>query len=68
MRMRTKAAWSLAVAVCFALFTAVSAGAQTVTTGDISGTIVDAQGGVLPGAFTLISILRRFLSGSGFVE
>jgi hypothetical protein len=50
MKMRTKAAWSLAVAVCFALFTAIPAVAQTVTTGDISGTVVDAQGGVLPGA------------------
>jgi hypothetical protein len=51
MKLCTKAVWSLAAAVCFALLCAASAaGAQTVTTGDISGTVVDTQGGVLPGA------------------
>ncbi len=50
MKLCTKAAWSLAAAFCFALLCVTSAGAQTVTTGDISGTVVDGQGGVLPGA------------------
>ena len=50
MRLCTKAVWSLAVAFCLALLCVTSAGAQTVTTGDIAGTVVDGQGGVLPGA------------------
>jgi len=50
MKLRTKAVWSLAVAVCLTLICAVSATAQTVTTGNIAGTVTDAQGGVLPGA------------------
>jgi len=50
MKLRTKAVWSLAAALCLALLSAVPAGAQTVTTGNITGTVSDAQGGVLPGA------------------
>ena len=50
MKLRTKAVWSLAVACCMALLLATPAAAQTVTTGNIAGTIADAQGGVLPGA------------------
>ena len=50
MKLRTKAVWSLAVALCCALLCVTPAGAQTVTTGNITGTVVDAQGGVLPGA------------------
>ena len=50
MKLRTKAVWSLAVALCFALICAVPLSAQTVTTGNITGTVTDAQGGVLPGA------------------
>jgi hypothetical protein len=50
MRLCTKAVWSLSVALCLALLCVSSASAQTVTTGDIAGTVVDAQGGVLPGA------------------
>src|SRR6188474_3054448 len=50
MRLCTKAVWSLSVALCLALLCVSSAGAQTVTTGDIAGTVVDGQGGVLPGA------------------
>ena len=50
MKLRTKAVWSLAVACCMALLLASPAAAQTITTGNITGTISDAQGGVLPGA------------------
>src|SRR4029453_13157679 len=50
MKLRSKAAWSLAVAFCFALILAGPAGAQTLTTGNITGPVTDAQGGVLPGA------------------
>jgi carboxypeptidase family protein len=50
MKLRTKAVWSLAVACCCALLMAAPAAAQTVTTGNIAGTIADVQGGVLPGA------------------
>ncbi|MEO6237520.1 MAG: carboxypeptidase regulatory-like domain-containing protein, partial [Vicinamibacterales bacterium] len=46
----TKGGWSLVAALCFALFAAIPADAQTVTTGNITGTVTDAQGGVLPGA------------------
>jgi hypothetical protein len=45
---RRKAAWGLAVGVLLALLPAV-AGAQT-ETGRLSGTVVDEQGAVLPGA------------------
>jgi hypothetical protein len=55
MKLRTKAVWSLAVAVCCALLLASPAAAQTVTTGNIAGTVSDAQGGVLPGA-TVIAV------------
>jgi hypothetical protein len=50
MRLCTKAGWSLPVALCLALLWAVGASAQTVTTGNIAGTVTDTQGGVLPGA------------------
>src|SRR5687767_7104875 len=50
MKLRTKAVWSLVVALCFALICAAPLSAQTVTTGNIAGTVTDAQGGVLPGA------------------
>ena len=55
MKLRTKAVWSLAVAVCCALLLASPAAAQTVTTGNIAGTVSDAQGGVLPGA-TVVAV------------
>jgi len=50
MKLRTKAVWSLAIAFFLTLISMTPAAAQTVTTGDIAGTITDAQGGVLPGA------------------
>jgi Carboxypeptidase regulatory-like domain len=50
MRLRTKAVWSLPMVLCLLLSIAVSAAAQTVTTGNIAGEVIDAQGGVLPGA------------------
>jgi hypothetical protein len=50
MKLRTKAVSILSVAFCVALLCATSAVAQTVTTGNITGTVTDAQGGVLPGA------------------
>jgi hypothetical protein len=50
MRLRTKAVWSLAAAMCLALLVSAPLAAQTVTTGNISGAVTDAQGGVLPGA------------------
>lgn len=50
MRLRTKAVWSLAAALCLSLFVSAPLAAQTVTTGNIIGTVTDAQGGVLPGA------------------
>ncbi len=50
MRLRTKAVWSLAAALCLMLLASSPLAAQTVTTGDITGTVTDAQGGVLPGA------------------
>jgi Carboxypeptidase regulatory-like domain/TonB dependent receptor-like, beta-barrel len=50
MRLRTKAVWSLAAALCLSLLASAPLAAQTVTTGNITGVITDAQGGVLPGA------------------
>jgi hypothetical protein len=50
MRLCTKAGWSLPVVLCLALLWAGTASAQTVTTGNIAGTVTDTQGGVLPGA------------------
>src|SRR3954447_16783472 len=50
MRLRTKAVWSLAAALCLSLLASAPLAAQTVTTGNITGVVADAQGGVLPGA------------------
>jgi outer membrane receptor for ferrienterochelin and colicin len=50
MKLRTKAVRSLAIAFCLTLISMTPAAAQTVTTGNIVGSITDAQGGVLPGA------------------
>jgi hypothetical protein len=50
MKLRTRAVWSLATFACLLLLGGTIASAQTVTTGSLAGTVVDAQGGVLPGA------------------
>ena len=50
MTLRTKAISSLSAALCLLLVFAAAAAAQTVTTGNIAGTVTDTQGGVLPGA------------------
>jgi hypothetical protein len=55
MKLRTKAVWSLAIALCCALISAAPLSAQTVTTGNLAGTVTDAQGGVLPGA-TVVAV------------
>ena len=39
MKLRTKAVWSLAIAFCCALICAAPLAAQTVTTGNIAGTV-----------------------------
>jgi carboxypeptidase family protein/TonB-dependent receptor-like protein len=49
MRFRLPAFWSVAL-VCLLAAGVPVASAQTVTTGSLAGTIVDAQGGRLPGA------------------
>ena len=50
MKFVSKATLLLSLGLCAALAIAVPASAQTVTTGALSGTVVDAQGGALPGA------------------
>ena len=53
MKSVSKAARSLAAVLCLVLLGAITSAAQTVTTGNLSGVITDAQGGVLPGAAIL---------------
>jgi hypothetical protein len=50
MKLVSKATLFLSLVLCGALAVAETASAQTVTTGVISGSVVDPQGGVLPGA------------------
>jgi hypothetical protein len=50
MRLRPEAVWRLLAALCLALLVTAPLSAQTVTTGNITGTVVDTQGGALPGA------------------
>jgi hypothetical protein len=50
MRLRRKAGWSLAAALCLSLIVAAPLAAQTATTGNITGIVTDSSGGVLPGA------------------
>ena len=50
MKLRTKAAAGLAAVMLCLLAGTRPAVAQTLTTGSISGTVADAQGGILPGA------------------
>jgi hypothetical protein len=52
MKLRTKA-WSLAAILCAFLLGGVNAAAQTATTGSLAGVVMDAQGGVLPGALVI---------------
>jgi hypothetical protein len=53
MKFVSKATLLLSLVLCAALAIAVPASAQTVTTGALSGSVVDAQGGALPGATVL---------------
>jgi hypothetical protein len=55
MKLLYKASVILSLALGAAVLTATPAMAQTITTGTISGTVVDAQGGVLPGA-TVVAV------------
>ena len=57
MKFVSKSTLFLSFVLCAALAVAESASAQTVTTGALSGSVVDAQGGVLPGA-TVVAIHR----------
>jgi hypothetical protein len=50
MTLHIKMAHGFAAALCLLLLAGTPAAAQTVTTGSISGTVTDAQGGLLPGA------------------
>ena len=50
MKFVSKATLLLSLGLCAALAFAVPASAQTVTTGALSGSVVDPQGGALPGA------------------
>ena len=50
MRLRIRAVRILPAILCLSLLGAATASAQTVTTGSLTGVVVDAQGGVLPGA------------------
>lgn len=53
MKFVSKATLYLSLVLCAALAITVPASAQTVTTGALSGQVVDAQGGALPGAIVV---------------
>lgn len=55
MKLVSKATLCLSLVLGLALAGAVPAAGQTVTTGVISGAVVDPQGGVLPGA-TVVAV------------
>ena len=57
MKFVSKATLLLSLVLCAALAIAAPASAQTATTGALSGTVVDAQGGALPGA-TVVAVHR----------
>jgi len=50
MNVCSKAVWSFAACLLVLACASMPASAQTVTTGNLSGVVTDAQGGVLPGA------------------
>ncbi len=50
MKLVAKATLCLSLVLSAAMFSVRPAGAQTITTGTISGSVVDPQGGVMPGA------------------
>jgi hypothetical protein len=50
MRLRTRAVSTLTAVLCLLWLCATAVSAQTVTTGNIAGSVTDTQGGVLPGA------------------
>lgn len=55
MKLVSKATLFLSLVLCAALAVAAPASAQTTTTGVISGSVADPQGGVLPGA-TIVAV------------
>lgn len=57
MKFVSKATLLLSLVLCAMLAVAAPATAQTVTTGALSGSVVDAQGGALPGA-TVVAVHR----------
>ncbi|NQW05716.1 MAG: TonB-dependent receptor [Acidobacteria bacterium] len=57
MKLVSKTTLFLSFVLCAALVVSAPATAQTVTTGVLSGSVVDSQGGVLPGA-TVVAVHR----------
>ena len=53
MHLWKKAVWSLSAILCLLTLLPATVAAQAVTTGNLTGVVTDAQGGVLPGAAVL---------------